>query len=1369
MILTVQPRHVRTLCSLATLRVELGDIADARRLLGEAAAAVDPSADAHVMLGKAYSALGDFVQARRHYRQAVALDDNHTKAHVLLGTALLGEGEFAASLPHLQRVATADAYNAEAHHGVGLARQGLGQFEQAVRDYERALLLNPDLAAAATGLADSCRQLGRIQDAIAHYLQALTMGPPNSALLVNLGGCYQATGQSEAAIRCFQQALASNPRAAEAHYNLGNLYLDMKSWSAAVFHYERAIAERPNFAEAHNNLANALRARGRHDEALAHYEQAARIRPGDAAAHRNRGDALRDMKRIDEAIASYRTALVHDAADTITMNHLAGVLMIAGRLDEAACVYESALRIAPDNVGIQLNYSVVRPLVADDPRWPILRDLAAREHGLTDDERVALHFTLGRAYADIKDGERSLFHLHAANRLERRRISYDENQALELFARIRTVFDRRAIEARAHCGDPSRQPIFVIGMPRSGTSLIEQILASHPEAHGAGEVNYFAASVELFVHRLRSDHPELLAQMSDVDLRDLGHAYLARFAGTDAGAMRIIDKMPSNFLFAGLIHLALPNAKIVHVRRNPVDTCLSCYSLLFAEPQPFAYELGELGRYYRAYDALMTHWRAVLPDGVMLEVNYEDVVRDIETEARRVLAHCGLDWDDRCLSFHKTERPVTTASLVQVRQPLFAGSVGRWRLYGDRLKPLLDALGPALAPTDLALDATARQAPGNVAAPVIAAPDRFRALDLVAQQGALKTEAERAFAVARKLQQRGEHDDAEKLFGFILATQPGHFGALVGLGTICTQANRLDEARQCFLRAVAIDDRSAEAHGSLGAVEAAAGRFEAAVSHYLTALALAPDHPGILYAYAMALQSQGKTGEAMTLLKRAISLKPQHLDAHFALGNLYYAEGQDIEAARCYLKVLDYSPDHAETHNNIANVLLRQGHPERGIEHYRKAIASKPGYADAYGNLGNALLELNRLEESIAQNLLALEIKPDRFGSYNNLGVAYQALGRFEEATQAFERALVLSPDEAPIHLNLANMAKFSTGDPRLPGLQRLLDHVDRLDREKQIAAHFAMGKALADLKDYDTAFAHLQKGNALKRQSFDYDEPQRLAVMANIANRFTPEFFRSAAGCGDTSFSPIFIVGMPRSGTTLMEQVLASHSKVFGAGELETFKDLVGTSAKRQRVPPAYPDLIQHLPPEQITELGQHYVARVRALAPEAERIVDKMPLNFMFVGLIHAALPGAKIVHVRRNPLDTCVSCYSLLFTGSQPFAYDLAELGHYYRGYESVMAHWHEVLPPGVMMDVQYEELVDDLEATSRRVLAHCGLDWEDGCRDFHSTRRAVRTASLMQVREPLYRRSVGSWTRYEKFLGPLRDALGLDLICDAAAAE
>jgi hypothetical protein len=312
------------------------------------------------------------------------------------------------------------------------------------------------------------------------------------------------------------------------------------------------------------------------------------------------------------------------------------------------------------------------------------------------------------------------------------------------------------------------------------------------------------------------------------------------------------------------------------------------------------------------------------------------------------------------------------------------------------------------------------------------------------------------------------------------------------------------------------------------------------------------------------------------------------------------------------------------------------------------------------------------------------------------------------------------------------------------------------------------MGKALSDLKRYDDAFAELNEANALKRKQFVYDEAQRLGMLEKISTVFSKDLIASRSESGDRSWSPIFIVGMPRSGTTLMEQVLASHSKVFGAGELETFKEMVIDAVNNQAIFPAYPELIGELPREAIHKIGQTYTSRVRALAPDALHIVDKMPLNFAFVGLIHMALPNARIIHTRRNPLDTCVSCYSLLFTGSQPFAYDLAELGRYYRGYERVMEHWHRVLPQGTMIDVRYEDLVNDLEGVSRETLRHCGLDWEDACLNFHDTERTVRTASLMQVRKPIYRSAMGGWRRYAKHLKPLADAMGGEIPAMVASA-
>jgi tetratricopeptide (TPR) repeat protein len=1363
-VLVDQPRHIRALCGLAVVRNQLGAHGEARDLIARAEAVAGRSAEDHVALGTAFIRIGDLDSAQRQFEAAIARDDGHAGAKIHLANVLSSRGEVAGAVIQYEKALAIDPGRAEAHQNLGLAQQQLGQYEPALAHHEAALAISPKSAGIHASLGDACRHLGRHDVAIGHYVQALTLDPGLTDACVNLGGCLHLTGQREQAIRAYQEALKINPALADAHYNLGNLHAELDDPDAAIVHYERSISLVPTSAEAHNNLANVFLRRGRRAEAIEHFRRAVSLKPTYLTAMRSLGDALQSENDIDAAIACFRAALAVDARDAVTLNRLASALLVAGDLEGASRAFETAIGIAPENIGIQHNYASVKAFRAGDPRLAPLEELHAREGELSDYQRIVLNFTLGKAYADLKDADRSFRHLDAGNRLKRRLADYDERGTLSFMQRLRDVFTRDFLAGRLDVGHPSEAPVFVIGMPRSGTSLVEQILASHPRIFGAGEVDHLAMATSDATARCGAgEYPDAVATMSAEDFRDLGKAYVERLGGNVAGKDRIVDKLPHNFLFAGLIHLALPRARIIHVRRNAVDTCVSCYSLLFAEEQPFAYDLAELGRYYGAYEALMAHWRAVLPPGRMLEVDYEELVGDFETQARRLVSHCGVDWDERCLAFHETRRAVNTASLTQVRKSIYASSVGRSRFYGPRLKPLVDALGIEETASSRNRQPAAedqRKPTENVSDPPVPAS---RAAEIADDSVDL------VFQVARKLQARGELGDAEPIFRIVLAMRPGHFDSLLAMGAICAATKRPDEAKRHLEQAVAANQGAAEAHGALGAVHTNAGEFEAAEACYHKALLLAPDHPGIHYAYATLLQSGKRNDEAIEHLKRAVSGRADHIDAHFALGNLLYAGGQDAEATGCYLKVLQLNPRHAETHNNLANAYQRQGLMERAVVHYKTAIEINPSYADAHGNLGNAYLVLDRLEESIEQNRRALELNPSRFGSYNNRGIAFQALGRFEEAEGAFAQALELAPREGHVHLNLANMSRFKAGDRRLPGLQALLRDVEALDLENQIAAYFAMGKALGDLGQYRDAFRHLAKGNALKRRTFDYDEPQRLAMFENIRTVFSHDFMAARSGVGDPSRSPIFIVGMPRSGTTLMEQVLASHSKVFGAGELETFKEVLADCVSRRGIVPAYPVLVEALQSEQLRELGEMYVAQSRVRAGTAERVVDKMPLNFVFAGLIHLALPNARFINLRRDPLDTCVSCFSLLFNGSQPFAYDLAELGRYYRGYERVMEHWHEVLPSGVMIDVHYEDLVDDLEGTARRVLRHCDLDWEDACRDFHDTQRAVRTASLMQVREPVYRRALGSWRRYAEFLEPLGQALGVDIKARLADAD
>jgi hypothetical protein len=268
--------------------------------------------------------------------------------------------------------------------------------------------------------------------------------------------------------------------------------------------------------------------------------------------------------------------------------------------------------------------------------------------------------------------------------------------------RIRLVFDEKLMRAGKRRGNPSYLPVFIVGMPRSGTSLIEQMLASHPKVFGAGELTTFHNAVcELAEPGGASlPFPELLLSLPKHRLRALGDRYLGAVKVLAPAAARITDKMPGNFRYAGLIHLVLPNARIIHSRRDPIDTCPSCFSIQFtAGGSEYSYDLGELGRCYRAYEELMAHWRKVLPSGVMIDVQYEDLVQNPEREARRMVAHCGLDWDKRCLDVQSTERPVRTASAAQVRQPLYRSSIGRWRPGQEILQSLLDGLRPVTDPS----------------------------------------------------------------------------------------------------------------------------------------------------------------------------------------------------------------------------------------------------------------------------------------------------------------------------------------------------------------------------------------------------------------------------------------------------------------------------------------------------------------------------------------------------------------------------------------------------------------------------------------------------------------------------------------------
>jgi tetratricopeptide (TPR) repeat protein len=585
-----------------------------------------------------------------------------------------------------------DPDNAVARNTLGLALQQLGQVEQSLPHHRQALALQPDMAEAHAALGSAHRLLGRLEEAVGHYQNALAVRPQYAAVHNDIAGVLHMLGRTDEAVRHYERALAAQPDDANARYNVANLLGAAGRREQALEHYAKALAVRPDFAEAHNNMANALHLLGRHDQAIAHYKAAVRIRPAYAESWHNLGKACFALNRPDDAIAAYQQAAKIDPSKPTVHSDLGAARLVLGHLREAYAAFAAAVARDPRNAAVHLNLARLAPFKANDPRLAALEKLAEFAPSLPENDLIALNFALGKAHADLGNSARSFRHMLHANALKRQQVAYDEAARLNEFARVRATFTPPLMRKKSGCGDPSPVPVFIVGMPRSGSTLLEQILASHSRVFGAGEIDDFAAAVTE-VSGSSEGFPESVSSLAASELRQLGRRYVERVRAKAPDAMRVTDKMLSNISYVGLIHLALPNARIIHARRDPVDTCLSCFSIWFDDDDlPFTYDLAELGRYHRAYAELMLHWQTVLPQGVMLDVWYEDVVDDLEGQARRLLAHCGLEWEDRCLDFHRTERQVRTASVSQVRRPLYRDSVGRSRAYGDLLRPLLDAL-----------------------------------------------------------------------------------------------------------------------------------------------------------------------------------------------------------------------------------------------------------------------------------------------------------------------------------------------------------------------------------------------------------------------------------------------------------------------------------------------------------------------------------------------------------------------------------------------------------------------------------------------------------------------------------------------------
>ena len=628
----------------------------------------------------------------------------------------------------------------------------------------------------------------------------------------------------------------------------------------------------------------------------------------------------------------------------------------------------------------------------------------------------------------------------------------------------------------------------------------------------------------------------------------------------------------------------------------------------------------------------------------------------------------------------------------------------------------------------------------------------------------------------------------------ILRVAPGDPRARLILGAAQRLTGQLQAALALLEPLAQEQPRAASVHLELGTALAEAGRTSEAVEALRHAVKLRPDLPDGWRLLADQLDASGDAAGAE--LTRALYIKaatrdPRLMEAAAALveNALPRAEASlrahlaafpnDVAALRMLAEVagrlqrfgeaqrlleqcLTLAPGFDAARHNYVTVLNRQGKPAEALPHVERLLAKEPrnpGYrnlkAAVLANLGDYPLSIEVYEE-------VLKEFPDQPKIWMSYGHSLRTSGRRAESVTAYRRAIAMEPTLGEAYWSLANLKTFRFSDADLAAMRHALTRTDLPDEER-LHFEFALGKALEDAAEYEASFGHYARGNEIRRRSHPYRADDNLAYVQRTRKILTRDFFAARGGAGALAADPIFIVGLPRAGSTLLEQVLASHSLVEGTMELpqipQLARELAGRNARQQD----FAGVIEKLTPEELRALGERYLEDTRALRKtSAPFFIDKMPNNCWYVGLIHLILPNARIIDARRHPLGCCFSCFKQQFARGQNFTYSLTDLGRYYRDYLELMAHFDDVLP-GRIHRVHYEATIEDTESEVRRLLAYCGLPFEASCLKFHENERAVRTASSEQVRQPIFREGLDHWRHFETWLDPLKAALG-----DALAA-
>ena len=568
-------------------------------------------------------------------------------------------------------------------------------------------------------------------------------------------------------------------------------------------------------------------------------------------------------------------------------------------------------------------------------------------------------------------------------------------------------------------------------------------------------------------------------------------------------------------------------------------------------------------------------------------------------------------------------------------------------------------------------------------------------------------------------------------------------------GVFYKQTGQLDEAIKRFEKAITINPDYAEAHNNLGVTLQNLGLMDEAIASYKKAITSNPDYAEAHNNLGVTLQNLGLMDEAIASYKKAITSNPDYAEAHNNLGNIFKELEQLDAAVKSYEKVSAINPDYPEAHYNLGNTLVELGQLEDATKSYEKVIAINPNYPEAHYNLGNTLVELGQLEDANKSYEKVIAINPNYPEAYFNLGSSLQQLGKLDQAIKCYEKAISIRPNYSGAYYNLSYLKKYIASDPQISKMQSLLSS-DNITQSDRIDLYFALAKVNENLDNQDELFKYLHEANSLRKEELNYSLDRSKTLFSNVKEIFSAPYpdIEKSLSSEPSTFKPIFIVGMPRSGSTLVEQIMSSHHAVHGAGELTNLPTIIGPIATDH-----LNQGINKLPEESFLSIREQYLDVLANLNVSESVIINKLPLNFLYIGFILTSFPEAKIIHMKRDARAVCWSIYKSNFRNTgNGYSYNFDDLAGFYGLYTDLMDFWHQLFPDRIY-DMCYEDLTTNQEEETRKLLQYCELDWDKNCLSFHKNKRAVKTASAVQVREKMYQGSSEAWKKYETYLKPL----------------